>query len=155
MSQSRFFQVCLFFPFVLWCLCLLLFSLLYRQGAQFILDNLYTAYRVFVPYLLFGAVVWRLARDKPYRVLAAMASFIPIAWGLFFTLFYVVMTLIAGESIERWYIPGIMAFWAIIVAYLLELLPFLVLSIFREHFRDGSQEAHLHGPSKSLPQIQQ
>jgi hypothetical protein len=141
MTQSRFFQLALFFPLVLWGLCLLVFSLAYEEGAEFILKNLYYAYRVFVPYLIFAAAVWKVANNKPYKMLVLLASVVPVIWGVFFTLFYVVMSFIVERKIdEAWHVLCIMAFWATVVAYLVEIIPFLLLAIFKDHFKSGSLE---------------
>ncbi len=135
MTQSRFFQISLLLPFGLWCLCLLVFSFTYKEGAAFILDNLYNAYRVFVPYLIFAAVLWKLAYHKPYRWLVLMASVIPVIWGIFFVLFYALSSLVTAGTVEKLYVLSIMVFWAIVVAYLVELIPFLVLMIFKNDFK--------------------
>lgn len=135
MTQSRFFQLSLLFPFVLWCLCLLAFSLVYREGADFIMKNLFNAARVFVPYLIFAAVVWKLASEKPYRLLIPLASVVPVVWGVFFTLFYMLMSYIVERTIEPWHVLCIMAFWAAVVAYLAEIIPFLILTIFKDDFK--------------------
>lgn len=135
MTRSRFFQVSLFFPFILWCVALLVFSVLYKQGARFILDNLYTAYRVFIPYFIFAGVLWKVAGRKSYRSLILLASVIPMVWGVFFVLFYIVMAILRGDTIEPWYILAIMAFWATVVGYLLELIPLLVLNMLKDTFK--------------------
>lgn len=135
MTQSRFFQLSLFFPFILWSLCLLAFSLIYREGADFILKNLFNACRVFVPYLIFAAVVWRLATGKPYRLLIPLASILPIAWGVFFTLFYMLISYAAERALDPWHVLCIMAFWAAVIAYLAEIIPFLILTIFKDDFK--------------------
>ena len=142
MTQSRFFQLALFFPFILWCLCLLVFSLVYEQGAEFILKNLYYAYRVFVPYLFFAAAIWKLAAEKPYRLLVLLASVVPIIWGVFFTLFYMMMSyIVEGKVDETWYVLCIMAFWATLVGYFVEIIPFLALVVFKEHFKSDPAKA--------------
>jgi hypothetical protein len=138
MTQSRFFQISLFFPFVLWCLSLFFFSFLYRAGADFILDNLTNAYRVFVPYLIFAAALWKLIKNKPYRLLVLAALVVPLVWGVFFTLFYVVAILITQHMVEKWYILLIMGFWAAFVAYVLEAIPLLILAIFKDDFKADS-----------------
>jgi hypothetical protein len=141
MTQSRFFQLALFFPLVLWCLCLLVFSLVYKQGAEFILKNMYYAYRVFVPYLIFAAAVWKAANNRPYRILVLLASVVPIIWGVFFTLFYVLMSFIVQREVdEAWHVLCIMAFWATVVGYLVEIIPFLLLAVFKDHFKTASQK---------------
>jgi hypothetical protein len=147
MTHSRFFQICLFFPLVLWCLCLVFFSLLYRSGAAFILDNLTSAYRVFVPYLIFAAGVWKVINNKPYRLLILAALIVPLVWGVFFTLFYVVATLITQHMLERWYILLIMGFWAALVAYVLEAIPLLILAIFKNDFKSDSGDTHKQASS--------
>ncbi len=113
--------------------------MIYKQGAQFILKNGYYAYRVFVPYLLFAAAVWKVANNKSYRLLVLMASVMPIIWGVFFTLFYVVMSLITERTTEPAHILCIMAFWATVVAYLAELIPFIILVAFKDDFRSDKQ----------------
>jgi hypothetical protein len=140
MTQSRFFQISLFFPFVLWCLALFFFSFVYKAGADFIVDNLTNAYRVFVPYLIFAAVLWRLIKNMPYRLLILAAMIVPIVWGVFFTLFYVVAILITQHMVEKWYILLIMGFWAAFVAYVIEALPLLILTIFKGDFKSDSGE---------------
>jgi hypothetical protein len=140
MTPSRFFQLSLFFPFVLWCLCLILFSILYKAGAELILDNLTNAYRVFVPYFIFAAILWKIIKGKPYRLLILAALIVPLVWGVFFTLFYVAATLITRQIMEPWYVLFIMGFWAAIVAYIMEALPLLILSIFKDDFRPDTGE---------------
>ena len=140
MTQSRFFQLSLFFPFILWFVCLLVFSIVTRESNNFILNNLYDAYRVFVPYLIFAALIWKLARSRPYRLLMLMAFMTPIIWGVFFTFFYMVVTFIRDRIIDKWYILCIMAFWATVVAYLFEILPYLILIIFKDDFKADSCE---------------
>jgi len=147
MTQSRFFQVSLFFPFVLWCFFLILFSVVYKQGARFILDNLHTVYRVFVPYFVFAAVLWKLAGRRSYRSLLLLASVTPIAWGLFFVFFYILMTVLRRETMEPLHILGIMAFWATVVGYILEIIPLLILNIFKDAFRELSE-----GPKSLHPE---
>jgi len=83
MTQSRFFQLSLFFPLILWFLGLLVFSFVNKEGYAFIIKHMFDAIRVFVPYLLFAAGVWRLAANKPHRILMLIAFFAPIIWGLF------------------------------------------------------------------------
>lgn len=135
MTQSRFFQISLLFPFVLWCFCLLVFSLVYKEGAAFILNNLYNACRVFVPYLIFAVAIWKLASEKPYRLLVPLASVVPIVWGAFFTLFYMLMSYILERTIDAWNVLCIMAFWAAVVAYFAEIIPLLILTIFKDDFK--------------------
>ncbi len=141
MTQTRFFQISLFLPFLLWSLCLLVFSFTYKEGAAFILDNLYNAYRVFVPYLIFAAALWRLAHRKPYRWLVLMAAVIPVIWAIFFVFVFLISSLVVTGTMEKWYVLLIMSFWAMVVAYLVELIPFILLVIFKEDFKsdDGTE----------------
>jgi len=135
MTQSRFFQIALFFPFVIWCFFLLASSLISHQSNDLMLKNLYDGYRVFVPYLIFSAGVWKLASNKPYRVLLFMAFVLPLIWGVFFTFFYIILTYFREASIDKWYVLCIMAFWAAIVAYIAEFIPFILLTVFKDNFR--------------------
>ena len=153
MTQSRFFQLSLLFPFVLWCICLLLFSALYKEGSAFIINNLFNAFRVFLPYLVFAAVVWKLASNKPYRLLIPLAAAIPIVWGVFFTLFYVLISYAAERNVDQWHVLLIMAFWATVVAYLAEIIPFLILTVFREDFK-SSEVRQIEGtPLDQCPDV--
>jgi hypothetical protein len=140
MTQSRFFQISLFFPFILWCLGLLTFSVVFKHGNSDLLKNLTTGYRVFVPYLIFAALLWKIVDRKTYRSLKLSAFAVPIIWGFFFTVWYIVASLVTGKSAEPVHILCIMAFWATTVAYLLELIPFLILVIFKDDFRSQCQE---------------
>jgi hypothetical protein len=137
-TQHRFFQISLFFPFVLWCLFLLVSSLVYKQGMEFLLDNLYNAYRVMLPYSIFAAITWKKADNKPYRMLNIMALVIPFIWGTFFTLFFIVMTFIRTWTIESWFVLFSMTIWAVGVAYLVELVPYIILTIFKDDFKSVS-----------------
>lgn len=135
MTQSRFFQLSLLLPFVLWCLGLLVFSLVHKQGDNVILSNLWNGYRVFVPYLIFTAAIWKLASNRPYRLLILMAFVVPIIWGVFFTLFYMLSAYIRERTTDEGHVLCIMAFWATLIAYLAEIIPFLILIIFKDNFK--------------------
>ncbi|MDA8431522.1 MAG: hypothetical protein M0Z60_01010 [Nitrospiraceae bacterium] len=154
MTQSRFFQISLLLPFMIWGLCLGIFSFAYKEGAVFILNNLYNAYRVFVPYLVFAAVLWKFAYHKPYQWFVLMASVIPVVWGIFFVLFYLLSTLVTSGTPEKGYVLLIMAFWAMVIAYLVECIPLLLLVILKHDFKsdevnaDGKIDAYL---SESRP----
>ncbi|MBA4373315.1 MAG: hypothetical protein C0402_10710 [Thermodesulfovibrio sp.] len=134
MTQARFFQVALFFPFAAWCLALLVFSLLNRESNSFILNNLYDAYRVFLPYFIFAALTWKLAARKPYRMLVLMAFVIPIIWGFFFTLCYIGHSYFK-EGVIDWKVLCIMNFWATVAAYLFEVIPYVILLAFKNDFK--------------------
>ena len=142
MTQSRFFQISLFFPIVLWFLGLLVFSLINKQGYDFIVKHMFDAFRVFVPYFLFAAVMWKLAGNKHYRQLTLMAFAMPIVWGFFFTLCYILHSYLLDPMVDRT-VLWIMAFWATLVAYFIEVIPFVVLTIFKNDFTPavGGREA--------------
>ena len=134
MTQSRFFQLSLFFPLVLWFIGLLVFSVVNKEGSAFIIKHMFDAVRVFVPYLLFAFVVWKLAANKPYRLLILMAVLIPIIWGIFFMLCYLLNAIIT-DQVRDLHILLIMAFWATVVAYLAEMIPLIVLAAFKNDFK--------------------
>ena len=137
MTQWRFFQVSLFLPFLLWCGGLLLVYSVFQHGNADLLKNVTTGYRVFVPYLLFSILLWKRVKHKPYRSLKFSAFIVPILWGLFFTVWYIAISLISGKTMEPLHILCIMAFWATVVAYLAELIPFVILVIFKDDFQSG------------------
>jgi hypothetical protein len=136
MTRSRFFQLSLFFPVLLWVLGMLGYSLMYKHSYDGIISNLFDALRVFVPYFFFAAIVWRLADNKPYRALMVMTFVIPIIWGIFFTLCYMPYSYFK-ERLLDWYILCIMGFWATFVAYFAELIPYLILVTFKDNFKDA------------------
>jgi hypothetical protein len=140
MTQSRFFQVSLLFPVAVWGLGLLIFSFVLRQNNGIIWQNLYNGYHIFVPYLIFAVVIWRLVSNKPYGLLMFMAFIVPILWGFFFTLWYVMATYIQDRSIETWFVLLIMVFWATLVGFLFEIIPLLVLSKLKTKFKADEQQ---------------
>ncbi len=139
MTHSRFFQLSLFFPLILWALGLFGYSLVFKQSYDFIVKNMFDALRVFVPYLIFAAAVWRIARNKPYRALVFLAFVVPIVWGIFFTLCYMPYSYFKEKMLD-WYILCIMGFWATFVAYLAEIIPYLILVTFKEHFTSQTED---------------
>lgn len=149
MTQSRFFQWSLFFPLVLWFLGLLVFSFVNKEGYAFIIKHMFDAVRVFVPYLLFAAGVWKLAANKPHRVLILIAFAAPIAWGLFFTVCYF-LNAIVTDQVRDLKVLLMMAFWATLVAYLAEAIPHIVLTIFKNDFKP-----ELSGEISSASPVQQ
>ena len=134
MTQSRFFQYSLFFPLILWFLGLLVFSIVNKEGYAFIIKHMFDAVRVFVPYLLFAAGVWKMAANKPHRILILIAFVAPILWGVFFTLCYLLNAIITDE-LRDLKVLLMMAFWATLVAYLAEAIPHIVLTIFKNDFK--------------------
>lgn len=140
MTQSRFFQVSLFLPVAVWGLGLLIVSFVLRQDNDVIWQNLYNGHHVFVPYLIFAVVIWNLVSNKPYGLLMFMSFIVPILWGFFFTLWYVLATYIQDGSIETWFVLSIMVFWATLVGFLFEIIPFLVLSKFKTKFKAVEQQ---------------
>ena len=133
MTQSRFFQLSLLFPFILWFLGLLVFSIVNKEGYAFIIKHMFDAVRVFVPYLLFAAGVWKVAAHRPHRVLILIAFAAPIAWGIFFMLCYLVNAIIT-DQVRDLGVLLMMAFWATVVAYLAEAIPHIILTIFKNDF---------------------
>jgi len=140
MTQSRFFQVSLLFPAAVWGLGVLIFSFALRQDNDAIWQNLHNGYHIFVPYLIFAAVIWKLVSNKPYGLLMFMAFIVPILWGFFFTLWYVLVTYIQHRSIETWFVLSIMVFWATFVGFLFELIPLYVLSKLKTKFKAVEQQ---------------
>ena len=139
MTQSRFFQVSLLLPVAVWGLGLLIFSFVLRLDNGVIWQNLYNGHHIFVPYLIFAAVIWKLVSNKPYGLLMFMAFIVPILWGFFFTLWYVLVTYIQHGSIETWFVLSIMVFWATFVGFLFELIPLYVLSKLKTRFKAVEQ----------------
>jgi hypothetical protein len=140
MTPSRFFQVSLALPVVLWGMGLLIFSLVLRHDSGAIQQNLYNGHHIFLPYLIFAVVIWNLVNNKPYGLLLFMAFAVPILWGCFFTLWYVVVTYIQDGSTETWFVLSIMAFWATLVGFLFEIIPFLILRKFKTNFKAVEQK---------------
>jgi hypothetical protein len=136
MTHSRFFQLSLSFPIVVWAVGLFGYSLISRQTHDFIVKNMLDALRVFVPYLIFAAAVWKLAKNKPYRTLVFLAFVVPIIWGIFFTLCYMPYSYFK-EKLLDWYILCIMGFWATFVAYFAEVIPYVILITFKDVFQDA------------------
>ena len=135
MTQSRFFQLSLLLPVALWGLGLLIFSFMFRHANDVILQNLYNGHHIFVPYLIFAAAIWKLVNNKPYGLLMFMAFIVPILWGFFFTLWYIVATYIQDGSREDWFVLSIMVFWSTFVGFLFEIIPLLVLTKFKTKFK--------------------
>ncbi|MDP2158352.1 MAG: hypothetical protein Q8K68_11660 [Nitrospirota bacterium] len=100
---------------------------------------MFDAIRVFVPYLLFAAGVWKVAANKPHRVLILIAFVAPIIWGFFFTVCYL-LNAIVTDQVRDLKVLLMMAFWATVVAYLAEAIPHIVLTIFKNDFRPEMTE---------------
>ncbi len=150
MTHSRFFQLSLFFPLILWALGLFGYSLVFKQGYDFVAKNMFDALRVFVPYLIFAAAVWQIARNKPYRALVFLVFVVPIVWGIFFTLCYMPYSYFKEKMLD-WYILCIMGFWATFVAYLAEIIPYLILVTFKENFTSWTGDDSLSSPLDHTP----
>jgi len=138
MTHARFFQLSLSFPFILWAIGLFGYSIVSKHNYEFISQHVFDALRVFAPYLVFAAAVWRMARNKPYRALIFLAFIVPIVWGLFFTLCYMPYSYFKEKMLD-WYILCIMGFWATFVAYLAEIIPYLILATFKENFASATE----------------
>ena len=134
MTQSRFFQFSLALPVALWAVGLLIVSLALGQDSGAIRQNLYNGHHIFLPYLIFAALIWKLVSKKPYGLLMFMSFAVPILWGCFFTLWYAVVTYMLEGHTETWFVLLIMAFWATLVGFLCELIPFWILSRFKAKF---------------------
>ena len=147
MTQPRFFQISLALPVALWGVGLLIVSLAFRQDGGEILQNLYNGHHIFLPYIIFAAAIWKLVNNKTYGLLMVMAFVVPILWGCFFTLWYVVVTYMLEGNIETWFVLAIMAFWATFVGFLCEAIPFWILSKFKEKFKAAQ---HTAGANQSL-----
>ena len=141
MTHSRFFQLSLFFPVILWAVGLFGYSVMFKQNYDFVVKNMFDALRVFVPYLIFAAAVWRMARNKPYRALVFLAFVVPIVWGIFFTLCYMPYSYFKEKMLD-WYILCIMGFWATFVAYIAEAIPYLILTTFKDGFRRETESSN-------------
>jgi len=150
MTHSRFFQLSLFFPFILWAIGLFGYSVVFKQSYDFIVKNMLDALRVFVPYLFFAAAVWRMARNKPYRALVFLAFVVPIVWGIFFTLCYMPYSYFKEKMLD-WYILCIMGFWATFVAYLAEVIPYLILTTFKDSFTSETENNNAASPLDHTP----
>ncbi len=137
MTQSRFFQWSLLFPFVIWCLYLVISSVVNNRGIVFIITNLFSAYPVFVPYFIFAAVIWKLADKKPYKQLLIMALVAPIIWGFFYALSHMLQFYLKHRMIEPLSIIAIMVFWATIAGYVVEAVPLVLLTIFKDDLKSG------------------
>lgn len=123
----------------MWFLGLLIFSFVNKEGYAFILKHMFDAVRVFVPYLLFAAGVWKLAANKPHRILILIAFVAPLIWGLFFTFCYL-LNAIVTDQVRDLKVLLMMAFWATVVAYLAEAIPHIILTIFKNDFKPELSE---------------
>lgn len=146
MTHSRFFQVSLALPVVLWGAGLLIFSLALNHDSGAFKQNLINGHHIFLPYVIFAAAIWILVNNKPYGLLLFMAFAVPILWGCFFTLWYAVVTYIQDGSTETLFVLSIMAFWATLVGYLCELIPLWVIRKFRTKFSAAKQKDDVPSP---------
>src|SRR5208337_3514812 len=137
MTQSRFFQLSLLFPIVIWCLYLVISSLVNSRGTVFIISNLFGAYPVFVPYFIFAAVIWKLADKKPYKQLVVTALIAPIIWGFFYAISHMLQYYLKERTMEQLSILAIMVFWATLAGYVVEAVPLLLLTIFKDDLKSG------------------
>src|SRR5574340_886160 len=111
MTQPRFFQVSMLAPVVLWGLITLVVSLFLRHDYE-VRQNLYNGYHIVVPYLIFTLVIWKWVSNKTFGFLMLMAFVVPILWGFFFTVWYLLVSYIQKGSLEQWFVLLIMVFWA-------------------------------------------
>ena len=151
MTQSRFFQISLSFPLLLWLIGLIVYAAFNGFSYSLIVNHLFDATRVFVPYFIFAAVLWRLARHKTYGQLTLVAIAAPVVWGLFFVLCFILSTWIANPGVDRaslW----MMAFWATVIAYVAEIIPYIILSIFKNDFRQEDHQKKTSGMTEDMRQ---
>ena len=137
MTQSRFFQLSLFFPFAVWCLYLIISSLRDDRGFDFITANVLGAYPIFVPYFIFAVILWKWADKKSYRQLVVIAMLAPILWGFFYTFSHMVQYYIKKQVIEQLSILLIMIFWSTVAGYIVEIIPLTVLTIFKDDLKSS------------------
>ena len=143
MTQSRFFQISLILPLVTWVVGLLAISFAEKLDNAAILQNLYLGHRIFIPYMVFAALIWKLVNNKPYGMLMFMSFIVPILWGIFFTIWFVVATYIQEGTIEALNVLLIMILWATVVGFLFEIIPFWILRKFKNRFTAVEQgDAH-------------
>ena len=135
MTQSRFFQLSLFFPFVVWFLYLLISSLLNHRDIGLILSDLFDAYPIFIPYFIFAAMLWKLSSKKTFSQLVILALIAPVLWGFFYAISHSVQYYCKEKAIEPLSILGIMIFWAMAVGYVVEAVPLIVLTVFKDDLK--------------------
>jgi hypothetical protein len=109
-------------------------------GAGFVLKNLYTSSPVFVPYIIYSAVIWKLAGNRSYSHLILIASIAPVFWGIFYTLSHMLLFYIKDRMIDGFLVLCIMTFWATVVGYLIEIIPLIILVAFRNDFKQADCE---------------
>ena len=137
MTQSRFFQWSLLFPIVIWFGYLVISSVVNSRGMVFIVTNLFGAYPVFVPYFIFAGVIWKLADKKPYKQLVVTALIAPMIWGFFYALSHMLQYYFKERTMEPLSILAIMVFWATLAGYLVEAVPLVLLTIFKDDFKSS------------------
>ncbi|HEX8949901.1 MAG TPA: hypothetical protein VF790_13110 [Dissulfurispiraceae bacterium] len=101
----------------------------------FIVANVVGAYPVFVPYLIFAALLWKWSAGKPYKQLLLIASIAPLMWGPFYTLAHMLQFFIKERAFEQCSVACIIFFWATVAGYIVEAVPLAILAIFRNDFR--------------------
>lgn len=139
MTQARFFQLSLFFPLVLGVGYLIALLLGEKQDIGIALNKLFEAYPIFLPYIVFTAIMWKISDNKPFSRLVLIALIAPLVWGLFYAFSYVVQYYIKEQMTTQWFVLLIMVFWATVAGYILEAVPLLVLVIFKDNFRPAVQ----------------
>lgn len=137
MTHSRFFQLSLFFPFIVWCVYLIVSSLLNNRDLSFILSHLLGSYPIFAPYFIFSAVLWKLSDRKTYGQLVIIALIAPILWGFFYAFSHSVQYFIKEKTLEPLSILAIMVFWATSAGYVVEAIPLIALTVFRDDLKSG------------------
>jgi hypothetical protein len=141
MTQSRFFQISLGLPIATWVLGLLVISIVQKLDNDAILQNLYLGHRIFIPYIIYAALIWKLVSNKPFGLLMFMAFIVPIMWGLFFTVWYLIANYIQNGTIEALNILLIMVLWATLAGFLFEIIPLWILRKFKDRFKAAEHQA--------------
>ncbi|MBF0557570.1 MAG: hypothetical protein HQL08_02195 [Nitrospirae bacterium] len=135
MTKSRFFQLSLFFPFGVWCIYLIVSSLLNGLDISLLLSRLFDAYPIFIPYFIFAAILWKLSDKKPFIQLVILALVAPLLWGFFYAFSHAVQYYFKQKAVEPFSILAIMVFWATVAGYLIEAVPLIVLTVLRNDLK--------------------
>jgi hypothetical protein len=101
---------------------------------MFLLGKILESYPIFVPYGIYAAVLWKAVNKKPFRQLVLIALVAPIPWGLFYTLFHIAYQYLREHIIAQFSVLLIMTFWAVLVGYVAEIIPLILLTIFKDDF---------------------
>lgn len=101
---------------------------------MFVLGKIFESYPIFLPYGIFSALLWKAVNKKPFRQLVLIALIAPIPWGFFYMLFHTAYLYLREQTIAQCSVLLIMTFWAVLVGYLAEIIPLILLTIFKDDF---------------------